>query len=26
VVRFSQVIENPPELRDRIRGLGGARN
>jgi hypothetical protein len=26
VVRFSQIIENPPELRDRIRGLGGARN
>jgi hypothetical protein len=25
-VRFSQVIENPPELRDRIHGLGGARN
>jgi co-chaperonin GroES (HSP10) len=24
VVRFSQIIENPPELRDRIRGLGGA--
>ena len=26
VVRFSQIIENPPELRDRIRGLGSARN
>ncbi len=26
VVRFSQIIENPPELRDRIHGLGGARN
>jgi len=26
VVRFSQIIEIPPELRDRIRGLGSARN
>jgi hypothetical protein len=26
VVRFSQIIENPPELRDRIHGLGGANN
>ncbi len=27
VVRFSQIIEQPPEqLRDRIHGLGGARN
>ena len=26
VVRFSQIIENPPEIRDRIHGLGGARN
>ena len=27
VVRFSQIIESPPEqLRDRIHGLGGARN
>jgi len=26
VVRFSQIIENPPELRDRIHGLGGAQN
>jgi hypothetical protein len=26
VVRFSQIIENPPEIRDRIRGLGSARN
>ena len=27
VVRFSQIIETPPEqLRDRIHGLGGARN
>jgi hypothetical protein len=26
VVRFSQIVENPPQLRDRIHGLGGARN
>src|SRR5438874_13778954 len=26
VVRFSQIIENPPELRDRLHGLGGAQN
>ena len=26
VVRFSQIIENPPELRDRMHGLGAARN
>jgi hypothetical protein len=26
VVRFSQIIENPPEVRDRMHGLGGARN
>ena len=26
VVRFSQIIENPPELRDRNHGLGGAQN
>ena len=26
VVRFSQIIENPPELRDRIHGIGGAQN
>src|SRR5436853_264810 len=26
VVRFSQIVENPPELRDRIHGLGSARN
>lgn len=26
VVRFSQIVENPPELRSRIHGLGTARN
>ena len=26
VVRFSQIIENPPDVRDRIHGLGGAQN
>ena len=26
VVRFSQIIENPPELRERMHGLGAARN
>jgi hypothetical protein len=27
VVRFSQIIEHPPDqMRDRIHGLGGARN
>jgi hypothetical protein len=26
VVRFSQIIDNPSELRDRMHGLGGARN
>jgi hypothetical protein len=25
VVRFSQIIENPPEIRDRMHGLGAAR-
>ncbi len=26
VVRFSQVIENPPDLQDRLRGVGWAQN
>ena len=26
VVRFSQIIENPPDVRDRIHGLGGMQN
>ena len=26
VVRFSQIIESPPPLRDRIHGLGAAQN
>ena len=26
VVRFSQIIENPSELTDRLRGVGGAQN
>jgi hypothetical protein len=26
VVRFSQIIDDPPAVRDRIHGLGGARN
>ena len=26
VVRFSQIIENPPETRDRIHGLGATQN
>jgi hypothetical protein len=26
VVRFSQIIENPPDLSERLRGIGGARN
>ncbi len=26
VVRFSQVVENPPDLSERLRGTGGARN
>ena len=26
VVRFSQVIENPPDFQDRLRGVGGAQN
>ena len=26
VVRFSQIIEHHPEVRDRMHGLGGARN
>ena len=26
VVRFSQIIDNPPSLRERIRGTGGAQN
>jgi hypothetical protein len=26
VVRFSQIIENPPDVRDRMHGLGPARN
>jgi len=26
VVRFSQIIDNPPMLRDRLRGVGGVQN
>ena len=26
VVRFSRIIDNPPELQDRLRGVGGAQN
>jgi hypothetical protein len=26
VVRFSQIIEDPPKVRDRMHGLGGAQN
>ena len=26
VVRFSQIVENPPEVQDRLRGIGGAQN
>jgi len=26
VVRFSQIVENPSELTDRLRGVGGAQN
>ena len=26
VVRFSQIVENPPDLQDRLRGVGGAQN
>jgi hypothetical protein len=26
VVRFSQIIENPPNVTDRLRGIGGAQN
>ncbi len=26
VVRFSRIIVNPPELTDRLRGVGGAQN
>jgi hypothetical protein len=26
VVRFSQIIENPPDVTDRLRGIGGAQN
>ncbi len=26
VIRFSQVVENPPDLQDRLRGVGGAQN
>jgi hypothetical protein len=26
VVRFSQIVENPPEFQDRLRGVGGAQN
>ena len=26
VVRFSQILENPPELRERMQGFGGAQN
>jgi hypothetical protein len=25
-VRFSQIIENPPDFQDRLRGVGGAQN
>lgn len=26
VVRFSQIIDNPPTIRDRLHGIGGAQN
>jgi hypothetical protein len=26
VVRFSQIVENPPDIQDRLRGVGGAQN
>jgi hypothetical protein len=26
VVRFSQIIENPPDVTERLRGIGGAQN
>jgi hypothetical protein len=26
VVRFSQIIDNPPNVTDRLRGIGGAQN
>jgi len=26
VVRFSQVVENPPDFQERLRGVGGAQN
>ena len=26
VVRFSQIVENPPDFQDRLRGFGGAQN
>ena len=26
VVRFSKIVENPPDLQDRLRGVGGAQN
>jgi hypothetical protein len=26
VVRFSQIIENPPEVTNRLHGIGGAQN
>jgi hypothetical protein len=26
VVRFSQIIENPPTVTERLRGFGGAQN
>ncbi len=26
VVRFSQIVENPPDITDRLRGVGGAQN
>jgi hypothetical protein len=26
VVRFSQIIQNPPDVTDRMRGIGGAQN
>ena len=26
VVRFSQIVENPPDFQERLRGVGGAQN
>jgi hypothetical protein len=26
VVRFSQIVDSPSELQDRLRGIGGAQN